>query len=50
MKKTYNKPVTKYTGININPVMQNLSNGGDKGGSCRGEAKERNTFGEGEEW
>lgn len=50
MKKTYNKPVTKYTGINISPVMQNLSNGGNKGGSWSGEAKERDTFGEGEEW
>lgn len=30
--------------------MQNLSNGGNKGGNWNGEAKERDTFGEGEEW
>ena len=52
MKKIYLRPVTKCTGIEINIVMQNMSNGGDKGGNWNGSAKDRNDWDalEGNEW
>ncbi len=52
MKKNYVKPVTKCTGIEINAVMQNMSNGGEKGGNWSGNMKDRKVWDvlEGEEW
>ena len=52
MKKNYVKPVARYTGIKIETVMQNLSNGGDKGGLWNGSTKEHKVWEEfeGEEW
>lgn len=52
MKKNYVKPVARYTGIKIETVMQNLSNGGDKGGLWNGSTKEHKVWEEfeGDEW
>lgn len=48
--KEYVKPVIEYVGINIYPVMQNMSLGGDKYGNWSGETKERDIFDEDLEW
>ena len=49
-KHIYIKPIIKLVITNMETLMQTLSNGGDKDGNWSGETKERDAFGEGEEW